>query len=262
MKSKFFPTAMPRVKVPAAPTNQVCGTSLSVSRTCGKDGSRKPLQQALGRPHLIFFLIPLTLCRCAGARTAVHRGRRKPRGYKGRQGWEGVDVETSGTGAAAPTAIQLGNGRKLRRSGRPRRLTAAGQLASYGARRANDRSGSGPGGRDTEERASQEMPRSGALSDGKSLLGAHSCTDARLPIRPDPAGLGNLAGTPMPLCRADELFPSVNYLTLRDRLLNDAGQLGRMGCPSGKCRFTKRRPWSRREHDPCPTLGPPYRRSG
>jgi len=30
-------------------------------------------------------------------------------------------------------------------------------------------------------------------------------------------------------CRADELFPSVNYLTLPDRFLNDAGERGRMG---------------------------------
>jgi hypothetical protein len=54
----------------------------------------------------------------------------------------------------------------------------------------------------------------------------------------------------------------VNYLTLPDRFLNDAGERGRMGCPSVKCRFTKRRSWSRREHDPCPTLGSPYRRGG
>ena len=38
-------------------------------------------------------------------------------------------------------------------------------------------------------------------------------------------------------CRLDELFPSVNYLTLPDRFLHDAGERGRMGCPSGKCRL-------------------------
>ena len=34
-------------------------------------------------------------------------------------------------------------------------------------------------------------------ADGKSLLGAHSCTNARLPIMPDITGLGRVAGTPM-----------------------------------------------------------------
>jgi hypothetical protein len=34
-------------------------------------------------------------------------------------------------------------------------------------------------------------------TDGKSLLGAHSCANARLPIMPDLTGLGSVAGTPM-----------------------------------------------------------------
>jgi len=33
-------------------------------------------------------------------------------------------------------------------------------------------------------------------ADGKSLLGAHSRTNARLPIMPDITGLGRVAGTP------------------------------------------------------------------
>jgi hypothetical protein len=48
----------------------------------------------------------------------------------------------------------------------------------------------------------------------------------RLDFRPAP-------DAPVPRL-VDELFPSVNYLTLPDRFLNDAGERGRMGSPSGK----------------------------
>jgi hypothetical protein len=41
------------------------------------------------------------------------------------------------------------------------------------------------------------LSRHVSLADGKSLLGAHSRTNARLPIMPDLTGLGSVAGTPM-----------------------------------------------------------------
>ena len=40
------------------------------------------------------------------------------------------------------------------------------------------------------------LSRHVSLADGKSLLGAHSRTNARLPIMPDLTGLGSVAGTP------------------------------------------------------------------
>ena len=43
------------------------------------------------------------------------------------------------------------------------------------------------------------------LADGKSLLGAHSCTNAHLPIMPDLTGLGSVSARPCALLTLSEL---------------------------------------------------------
>jgi hypothetical protein len=58
-------------------------------------------------------------------------------------------------------------------------------------------------GVDRFARPDQAVPRARliavcrAAAGGKSLLGAHSCTNARLRIMSDISGLGSVAGTPM-----------------------------------------------------------------
>jgi hypothetical protein len=64
---------------------------------------------------------------------------------------------------------------------------------------------------------SLRLPRA-PVAAGAFAMGAHKTRRSRSPV-PRFRGMS-----------ADEIFSSVNYLTLPDRFLNDAGERGRMGC--------------------------------